>query len=65
MKLWITKDEWWPVFELITAEESWRSGSEPSVEVSEDDYADYQRVMAEFSAWQDRLDELQSPRSSA
>ena len=42
-------DEWYPVFSLDDED------SDGAMELSEEDLADYERVMREFAAWQKRL----------
>jgi hypothetical protein len=61
-KLFISSDERWPFFTLDDPE-LWAANEIPPVELSDADYADYKRVMAEFEAWQDRIEVMD--RSSA
>lgn len=52
----VTPDEWYPVYEVVEHRpnrDSWWDGHE--VTLTDAEYADYLRVVAEFNAWQDRL----------
>lgn len=50
--LYLTRDEWYPVFEL--SEETY-SRDAPEIELSAQEYADYRRVYEEFEMWQEKL----------
>ena len=51
-KFAINKDEWCPVYELSTERAMFCAGF---IEITDDEWVDYQRVLAEFDAWQKRL----------
>ena len=48
-------DEWYPVFGLIDRDTDDSVREEFTIELSDEDYADYERMMAEFDEWQKRL----------
>jgi hypothetical protein len=60
MKVRITFDEWYPVFEAEDEVEAKKYGSTngKTAEVTDDFYAEYKRVFAEFDNLQDKLQEL-------
>jgi len=53
MKASIDMDEWWPVYTF-----DFDPREAETVEVTDADRADYERVMAEFKAWQQRIEDL-------
>jgi hypothetical protein len=52
MKTRIDCDEKYPFFTLD------ESNDGPEIELTDEEYADFQRVMDEFYAWQERIDEM-------
>ena len=51
MKVWISEDDWYPFYAATPDERPHKVGAE----LSEEDYADWERVYAEFVVWQDRF----------
>lgn len=52
MKYGYYVDEWYPVVVLISYDDK------DGIELSDEEKADYDRVMKEFKDWQDKLDNL-------
>ncbi len=56
MKLYLRASEEYPVYSLTEAPPHRLPWTKPNeVELTDAEWADYQRVTAEFQAWQDRL----------
>jgi hypothetical protein len=53
MKLWLDWDERYPVYDLSETERGLHS-----VELSDEEYADYKAACEVFNDWQDRLSDL-------
>jgi len=67
MKLFIDSDEKYPFWELVEMECGGIHPNFPtvSVELSDDQAADYKRVMSEFQKWQDYIEDCWDKRSHA
>jgi hypothetical protein len=52
MKVWLTWDEHYPVYSL---EQDRDFGSRQEVELSKEEWADYQRVCKEYDDWQAKI----------
>ena len=58
-EMWIARDDWYvfydakPIADILgtNIEEQWHT----KVELSDEEYADFQRVAEEYSLWQDKL----------
>ena len=55
MKLYIDCDEFYPFYAL--QERPWWSGSKV-IELTDEEYRDYQAITDKFEAWQDKLNDL-------
>lgn len=57
MRYGVWVDEFWPSHTLVEVDSGMYS-----VELSDEEAADYRRVMAEFKAWQHRLEQERTPQ---
>lgn len=68
MKKGIVADDWYPVYMLVDpaiASSPPTIRSAPTITISDEEWADYQRVEKEFDAWQEKLRDFQWPKQSA
>lgn len=62
MKVFIdSENEWYPVYTISI--EPYLDG-DPEIDLSDNDWADYQRVRRQFWAWQERLANAYDPRAT-
>ena len=55
MKVYVDTDEYYPMF-TVDARRRWPGDKE--LEMTPEEYADYERVSGEFFDWQERIKEL-------
>lgn len=63
MQVVIDKDEWYPVYIAEDPKVYSLGKSDPTYEMSLDDWAAYRRALDEFEYWQRRLAALEESRS--
>jgi len=58
MKVNWETDEWYPVYSL----EPYKGWDGSMIEISDAEWEDYNRVMEEFNAWQDKIRSFDKPK---
>jgi hypothetical protein len=63
MKFYVSKDEWYPVYELASCKDSFYAqlaAERPSetVELTAEEYADYKQTLKAFNEWQGKIADM-------
>jgi hypothetical protein len=61
-KFYVSEDEWWPMYEIA---EPNSSSYGPTIELTSEEWFEYQEAVDRFCAWQDRFKEAYLARGNA